>query len=214
MRSTLILIALFTLLQSPSAQDLINYQELEYRMIGPFRGGRTVGAVGIPDQPNLFFVGVNNGGVWKTTDAGRTWEPIFDDAPTGSVGDLAVSVSNPDIIYVGTGEGLHRPDLAVGDGMFKTTDGGQSWKHIGLEDVQQVSRVIIHPENNDVVYVAGMGHPYGSNEMRGVFRTTDGGDSWEKILYINDKTTAMQVEFDPKNPNTLYASLWEHQEGP
>ena len=190
------------------------YQSLEYRMIGPFRGGRTVGAVGIPSQPNIFFFGHNNGGVWKTDDYGRTWNPIFDDAPTGSVGDLAVSPTNPDIIYVGTGEGLHRPDLAVGDGMFKTADGGKTWKHIGLDDVQQVSRVIVHPTNPDIVFVAGLGHPYGANEMRGIFRSTDGGDSWEKTLYINQSTGAVQVEFDPNNPQILFADMWEHLEGP
>ncbi|EAR01373.1 WD40/YVTN/BNR-like repeat-containing protein [Maribacter sp. HTCC2170] len=183
-------------------------------MIGPFRGGRTVGAVGIPTQPNVFFIGHNNGGVWKTDDYGRTWNSIFDDAPTGSVGDLAVSPSNPDIIYVGTGEGLHRPDLAVGDGMFKTDNGGKTWKHIGLDDIQQVSRVIVHPTNPDIVFVAGLGHPYGANEMRGVFRSIDGGAHWEKTLYLNHNTGAVQVEFDPNNPNILFADMWEHQEGP
>ncbi|MDT0607592.1 VPS10 domain-containing protein [Croceitalea rosinachiae] len=190
------------------------YQSLKYRNIGPFRGGRTVGAVGIPTQPNVFFFGHNNGGVWKTDDYGRTWNPIFDDAPTGSVGDLAVSPTNPDIIYVGTGEGLHRPDLAVGDGMFKTTDGGMTWKHIGLDDIQQVSRVIVHPTNPDIVFVAGLGHPYGPNEMRGIFRSLDGGKNWEKTLYINKSTGAVQVEFDPNNPNILFADMWEHLEGP
>ncbi len=136
------------------------FQDLEYRLLGPFRAGRTVGAVGIPTQPNVFFMGVNNGGVWKTDDYGRTWRPIFDDAPTGSVGDIAVSPSSPSILYVGTGEGLHRPDLAVGDGMFKSTDGGESWSHIGLNDVQQIARVVVHPTDPDIVYVAGLGHPY------------------------------------------------------
>ncbi|WP_461443654.1 VPS10 domain-containing protein [Maribacter sp.] len=190
------------------------FQSLEYRMIGPFRGGRTVGAIGIPTQPNVFFFGHNNGGVWKTDDYGRTWNPIFDDAPTGSVGDLAVSASHPDIIYVGTGEGLHRPDLAVGDGLFKSEDGGTSWKHIGLDDIQQVSRVIVHPTDPNTVFVAGLGHPYGPNEMRGIFRSTDGGAHWEKTLYINQNTGAVQVEFDPNDPQILFADLWEHQEGP
>jgi photosystem II stability/assembly factor-like uncharacterized protein len=191
-----------------------SYQELKYRMIGPFRAGRTVGAVGIPSQPNVFFIGVNNGGVWKTDDYGRTWVPIFDKESTGSIGDLAVSPSNPNVIYVGTGEGLHRPDLSVGDGIFKSTDGGKTWKHIGLNDVQQVSRVIVHPTNPDVVFVAGLGHPYGANEMRGVFRSRDGGTTWEKVLYVNHNTGAMQIEFDPVNPEILYADMWEHQDGP
>jgi len=190
------------------------YQALRYRSIGPFRASRTVGGVGIPSQPNVFFVGVNNGGVWKTDDVGRTWNPIFDDAPTGSVGDLAVSPSHPDVIYVGTGEGLHRPDLAVGDGIFKSTDGGTTWEHIGLSDVQQVGRLIVHPTNPDIVFVAGLGHPYGPNEERGVFRTTDGGVSWDKVLYIDHNTGAIQVEFDPTNPDILFADMWEHREGP
>ncbi|MEQ8423553.1 MAG: glycoside hydrolase, partial [Cyclobacteriaceae bacterium] len=190
------------------------YQELKYRSIGPFRASRTVGAVGIPSQPNVFFMGVNNGGVWKSEDYGRTWNPIFDDQPTGSVGDIAVSPSNPNIIYVGSGEGLHRPDLSVGDGVFKSVDGGKTWSHVGLNDVQQIGRLIVHPTNPDIVFVAGLGHPYGPNEMRGVFRTTDGGKSWEKVFYINRNTGAIQIEFDPTNPQILYVDMWEHQEGP
>jgi len=196
------------------AQPPSSVQGLQYRMIGPFRAGRTVGAVGIPLQPNVFFMGVNNGGVWKTDDYGRTWKPIFDKNPTGSIGDLAVSPSDPNIIYVGTGEGLHRPDLSVGDGMFKSTDGGKSWSHIGLSDVQQVGRVVVHPTNPEIVFAAGLGHPYGANEMRGVFRTQDGGRTWQKVLYINNHTGCIQVEFDPTNPVVVFAAMWEHQEGP
>jgi photosystem II stability/assembly factor-like uncharacterized protein len=190
------------------------YKELQYRLIGPFRASRTVGAVGVPTQPNVFYMGVNNGGVWKTDDYGRTWKPIFDSAPTGSVGDIAVSPSNPAIIYVGSGEGLHRPDLGVGDGMFKSIDGGKNWQHVGLPDVQQVGRVVVHPTNPEVVFVAGLGHPYGANEERGVFRTRDGGKSWNKVLYINHNTGAIQVEFDPTNPEIIFADMWEHREGP
>ena len=190
------------------------YESLRYRLIGPFRAGRTVGAVGVPSQPNVFYIGVNNGGVWKTDDYGRTWEPIFDDAPTGSVGDIAVSPSDPETIYVGTGEGLHRPDLSTGDGIFKSEDGGASWRHVGLGDVQQVGRILVHPQDPDTVYIAGMGHPYGPNEQRGVFRSTDGGATWEKVLYVNQNTGASRIEFDPNDPATIYASLWEHREGP
>ena len=212
----LVLLAL-TSVSTARADDSIqpsDYQDLEYRLIGPFRASRTVGGVGIPDQPGVFFIGVNNGGVWKTDDFGRTWNPIFDDAPTGSIGDLAVSPSHPDVIYVGTGEGLHRPDLAVGDGMFKSSDGGDTWEHIGLGDVQQVARVIVHPTNPEIVFVAGLGHPYGPNEERGVFRSTDGGTTWEKVLYIDHNTGAIQVEFDPTNPEILFADMWDHREGP
>lgn len=192
----------------------IHTQSLAYRLIGPFRASRTVGGVGVPTQPNVFYIGVNNGGVWKTDDYGRTWNPIFDDAPTGSVGDIAVSPSQPEVIYVGSGEGLHRPDLGVGDGIFKSVDGGDNWEHVGLGDIQQVARIIVHPENPDIVFVAGLGHPYGPNEQRGVFRTLDGGATWSKVLYVDQNTGASQVEFNPSNPDILFASLWEHREGP
>ncbi|MFM8394053.1 MAG: WD40/YVTN/BNR-like repeat-containing protein, partial [Acidobacteriota bacterium] len=139
------------------------YKEMRWRNIGPFRAGRTVGAAGIPSQPNVFFIGVNNGGVWKTTDAGRTWRPLFDDQPTGSIGDLALAPSNPDIIYVGTGEGLQRPDLSPGNGIYKSTDGGKTWRHLGLRDAQQIGSIIVDPRNPDRVFVAALGHPYGPN---------------------------------------------------
>lgn len=200
--------------QAAGAAPAAAYQDLRWRLVGPFRAGRTVGAVGIPSRPNLFFMGVNNGGVWKSDDYGRTWQPIFDAASTGSVGDIAVSPSHPDVIYVGTGEGLHRPDLSTGDGIFKSVDGGKSWTNVGLTDVQQVGRLIVHPSDPDIVFVAGMGHPYGANEQRGVFRSRDGGKSWEKTLYINANTGANRIEFDPNNPNIIYANLWEHREGP
>jgi len=190
------------------------YQDLRYRLIGPFRASRTVAGVGIPTQPNVFFAGVHTGGVWKTDDYGRTWRPMFDNAPTGSIGDIGVSWSNPDIIYVGTGEGLHRPDLGVGDGIFKSTDGGKSWKHVGLPDVQQVGRLVVHPTDPNIVFVAGLGHPYGANSERGIFRTTNGGATWERVLYVDENTGGIQVEFDPTNPRIVYGSLWEHREGP
>jgi photosystem II stability/assembly factor-like uncharacterized protein len=196
------------------AQEPSLYQDLRYRLIGPFRASRTVGAVGIPSRPSVFFVGVHSGGVWKTDDYGRSWKPIFDGAPTGSVGDIAVSPSHPEVIYVGTGESLHRPDLGVGDGIFKSTDGGDTWAHVGLGDVQQVGRLIVHPIDPDIVFVAGVGHPYGPNEERGVFRTTDGGETWEKVLYIDHNTGAGTVEMDPTNPETLFASMWEHRVAP
>ncbi|MEM9385293.1 MAG: glycoside hydrolase [Pseudomonadota bacterium] len=201
---------------APAAVEVLpsDVQSLRYRLVGPFRGGRTVGAVGVPTQPGVFYVGVNNGGVWKTDDYGRTWHPIFDDAPTGSVGDLAVAPSDPDVIYVGTGEGLHRPDLAVGDGIFRSGDGGAHWQHVGLADVQQVARLIVHPTDPQTVFVAGLGHPYGPNEQRGVFRTRDGGAQWERVLYVDADTGAIQVEFDPSDPSIVYASLWQHRDGP
>ena len=212
----LVMIACCLTISISDAQSIypVDYQDLNYRMIGPFRAGRAVGGTGVPSQPNIFYMGVNNGGVWKTDDFGRTWNPIFDEAPTGSIGDIAVSESHPNILYVGTGEGLHRPDLGVGDGIFKSIDGGKSWTHIGLLDVQQVGRVVIHPTQPEEVFVAGLGHPYGSNEERGVFKTEDGGNTWRKVLYLDEHTGAIQVEFDPNNPEILFADMWQHQEGP
>ncbi len=191
------------------------YQNIKWRNIGPFRAGRTVGAVGIPNQPNVFFIGVNNGGVWKTTDAGRTWQPLFDDQPTGSIGDVALCETQPNVIYVGSGEGLPlRPDLSVGDGVYKSTDGGKTWKNMGLKDGQQIGSVIVDPKNPNRVFVAVCGHPFGPNAERGVFRSLDGGETWQKVLYKDENTGAMQVAFDPKDANTIYANLYEVRHGP
>lgn len=190
------------------------FPDMKWRMIGPHRGGRTVGAVGVPQQPNVFYIGVNNGGVWKTTDYGRTWVPIFDSQPTGSIGDVIVAPSNPDVIYVGSGEGLQRPDLSVGNGIYKSTDAGKTWTHLGLEDVQQVGGLAIDPANENRVFVAALGHPYGPNKERGVYRTLDGGKTWEKVLYVDENTGAAQVAIDPKNPNIIYADLWAGRQGP
>ena len=190
------------------------YANLQWRCIGPFRGGRTVGATGIPGNRNLFYIGVNNGGVWKTTDAGRTWFPIFDGQPTGSIGALAVAPSNPDIIYVGSGEGLRRPDLSTGDGIYKSTDAGKTWQHLGLRDGQQITNIIVDPQDPNRVFVAVLGHPYGPNSERGVFRSTDGGENWQKILYKDDDTGATDLAFDPKNPQVLYTDLWSSRRPP
>jgi photosystem II stability/assembly factor-like uncharacterized protein len=190
------------------------YQNMRWRMIGPFRGGRTVGATGIPGQPNVFYIGVNNGGVWKTDDYGRTWHPIFDDQPTGSIGALAVAPSNPEIIYVGSGEGLQRPDLSTGDGIYKSTDGGRTWQHLGLRDGQQIGAIIVDPQNPNRLFVAVLGHPYGANTERGVFRSTDGGQTFEKVLYKDENTGAIALTFDPKNSNIIYADLWSSRQGP
>jgi photosystem II stability/assembly factor-like uncharacterized protein len=190
------------------------YSQLRWRMIGPFRGGRTVGATGVPGQPNVFYIGVNNGGVWKTTDYGHVWTPIFDDQPTGSIGALAVAPSSPNIIYVGSGEGLQRPDLSTGDGIYKSTDGGKTWTHLGLRDGQQIPAILVDPRDPDRVFVAILGHPYGANEERGVFRSTDGGKSWEKVLYKDENTGAMALAFDPTDAKTIYADLWSARQGP
>ena len=190
------------------------YQSMRWRMIGPFRAGRTVGAVGIPSQPNVFYIGVNNGGVWKTTDAGRTWQPIFDDQPTGSIGDIAIAPSNPNVIYVGSGEGLQRPDLSTGDGMYRSNDGGKTWVHLGLREGQQIASIAVDPKDENRLFVAVLGHPYGPNEERGVYRSKDGGQTFQRVLYKDVDTGAFQVEFDPKDRDTIYADLWAGRQGP
>lgn len=190
------------------------FNSMRWRMIGPHRGGRTVGAVGVPQQPNVFYIGVNNGGVWKTTDFGRTWVPIFDDQPTGSIGDVVVSPSNPNVIYVGSGEGIQRPDLSVGDGIYKSTDAGKTWINTGLKDAQQIGGMDIDPKNENRVFVAALGHPYGPNEERGVYRTLNGGKTWERVLYKDENTGAIQVTIDPNNPNIIFADLWAGRQGP
>ena len=210
------LAALFSCVWTAQAQqfDQKLYQSLKWRSIGPFRAGRTVGASGVADQPNVFYIGVNNGGVWKTKDYGRTWTPIFDDQPTGSIGDLAVAQSNPNVIYVGSGEGLQRPDLSTGDGIYKSTDGGATWRNMGLGSAQQIGSVIIDPKDENRVFVAALGHPYGPNEERGVYRSTDGGATWRRLLYKDENTGAIQVEFDPNNSQIIYADLWAARQGP
>jgi photosystem II stability/assembly factor-like uncharacterized protein len=187
---------------------------LRWRNIGPFRGGRTRAIAGVPSQPNIFYMAQVNGGVFKTTDCGRTWQPIFDDQPTGSIGVIAVSVSNPDVIYVGSGEGLHRPDLSIGDGIYKSIDAGKTWTHLGLRDGQQIAQVAVDPRNPDRLFVAVAGHPYGPNEERGIFRSLDGGKTFEKVLYRDENTGGGDVQIDPANPDVVYASLWESREGP
>jgi photosystem II stability/assembly factor-like uncharacterized protein len=187
---------------------------MQWRNVGPFRGGRTRAVSGVPSQPNVFYVGAVNGGVWKTNDFGRTWQPIFDQQSTGSIGAIEVAPSNPNIVYVGSGEGLHRPDLSVGDGIYKSTDGGATWMHLGLHDGQQISQMAINPHDPDRLFVAVAGHPYGPNPERGVFRSTDGGQTFQKVLYKDENTGAAGVRIDPADPNIVYATLWEAREGP
>ena len=188
--------------------------EMQWRNVGPFRGGRTRAVSGVPSQPNVFYVGAVNGGVWKTNDFGRTWQPIFDREPTGSIGAIEVAPSDPNIIYVGSGEGLHRPDLSVGDGIYKSTDGGATWTHMGLRNGQQISQMAIDPHDPNRLFVAVAGHPYGPNPERGVYRSTDGGQSFQRVLYKDDNIGACDVKIDPSDPNVVYATLWEAREGP
>src|SRR5437870_10152387 len=190
------------------------YSSLSWRMIGPFRGGRTVGATGVPGLPNVFYVGVNNGGVWKTDDYGRTWTPIFDEQPTGSIGAIAVAPSSPEVIYVGSGEGLQRPDLSTGDGVYKSVDAGRTWKHLGLRNGQQIPQIAVDPKDPGRLFVAVLGHPYGPNEERGIFRSADGGETFQRVLYKDPDTGAADVVIDPANPAVVYAALWESRQAP
>lgn len=210
--TSVIVIAGFISLNAQTPAE--GYGMLRWRMIGPHRGGRTVGATGSTQQPNVFYIGVNNGGIWKTTDYGRTWQPIFDDQSTGSIGDVAVAPSNPNVVYAGSGEGLQRPDLSVGNGMYKSTDAGKTWTNTGLKEAQQIGGIAVDPKNENRVFAAALGHPYGPNSERGVYRTVDGGQHWERVLYKDENTGAIQVTIDPNNSNIIYADLWAGRQGP
>ena len=190
------------------------YSGLRWRMIGPFRAGRVLTVTGLANQPNVYYFGAVGGGVWKTTDAGLTWKPIFESAPIGSIGAIAVAPSDPNVIYVGTGEADMRSDMSIGDGMFKTTDGGKTWTRIGLDDSRQIAKILVDPKNPDLVLVAVLGHSYGPNEQRGVFRSADGGKTWTKVLYKDPNTGAIDLTFDPTNTQIVYTALWQTRRPP
>jgi photosystem II stability/assembly factor-like uncharacterized protein len=190
------------------------YGGLRWRMIGPHRGGRTVAVSGVASQPNVYYFGGVGGGVWKSVNGGITWEPIFDSQPIASIGALAVAPSNPDVIYVGTGESDFRSDLTYGNGVYKSTDAGRTWKNIGLKDSQHISRIVIDPGNPDVVFVAAMGSAYGPSAERGVFRSADGGASWQKILFRNEDSGAIDITLDPDHPQTVWAALLHDRRPP
>ncbi|HWZ30786.1 MAG TPA: hypothetical protein VNX18_05615 [Bryobacteraceae bacterium] len=189
------------------------YSEMHWRSIGPPRAGRARALAGVPSQPNLFYIGFDNGGVWRSTDFGSTWTPLFDNQPTGSIGAIAVAQSNPNIIYVGSGAGIIRPDLATGDGMYKSTDAGKTWTHLGLRDSLMIANIEVDPRNPNRLFVAALGHPYGPNSERGIFRSTDGGATFEKVLFKDNYTSGNDVLLDPKDSNTVYAALWQQQQG-
>ncbi|HTA54793.1 MAG TPA: hypothetical protein VK755_08640 [Candidatus Acidoferrales bacterium] len=190
------------------------YQGMLWRFIGPMRGGRTVAIDGVAGQPNLFYIAAVNGGIWKTEDAGRTWVPTFDGQSTGSIGALAVAPSNPQVIYAGSGEGLQRPDLAVGNGVYKSSDGGRSWSHLGLRDGQQIASMAVDPTNPNRLFVAVLGHPYGANAQRGIYRSLDGGATFTRVLFENEDAGAFDVVLDPSNPQVVYATLWAARQAP
>jgi photosystem II stability/assembly factor-like uncharacterized protein len=196
---------------APATSQPDPLKSLQWRQIGPFRGGRSTAVAGVASQPMVFYFGGTGGGVWKTTDGGINWEPISDGSVfgTGSVGAIGLSDSDANTIYVGMGESAIRGNVSHGDGVYKSTDGGKTWKHIGLEDTRQISRIRVHPKNPDIVYVAAQGHVWGPNEQRGVFRSKDGGKTWERVLYRSDKAGACDLIIDPTNPNNIYAGFWE-----
>jgi photosystem II stability/assembly factor-like uncharacterized protein len=187
---------------------------LRWRMIGPFRGGRAVTVSGVVGQPNVFYFGAVCGGVWKTTNAGRTWAPIFDSQPVASIGAVAVAPSDPNVIYVGSGEADFRSDICSGNGAYKSTDAGRTWTRIGLDDTRHIGRVLVDPHDPRVVFVAALGHAYGPNAERGVFRSKDGGESWQKVLFKDDNTGAIDIAFDPRNSRVIYAALFQTRRPP
>ncbi len=190
------------------------FSDMRWREIGPMRAGRTRALAGVPSQPATFYLGAVNGGVWKTTDAGQTWQSLWDAQPSGSIGTIAVSLSDPNVVYVGSGEGLERPDLSTGDGIYKSTDAGKTWQHLGLRDGQQIGQIAIDPKDPNRVFVAVTGHPYGPNPERGLYRTLDGGKTFQRVLYVDDKTGASEVQIDPQHPNIVFAATWQRQQGP
>ncbi len=213
--TTRIVLAFISLAASASfaaAQSPDLYKGMHWRSIGPTRAGRTRALDGVASQPNVFYIGFDNGGLWRSTDYGSNWEPLFDRQSTSSIGAIAVAPSNPNIIYVGSGGGIIRPDLSTGDGMYKSTDAGATWTHLGLRDSQMIADVVVDPTNPDRLFVAALGHPYGPNAERGVFRSLDGGRSFEKVLYRDEYTSANDLLMDPKDPDTLYATLWPQQQ--
>ncbi|MEH6745980.1 MAG: glycosyl hydrolase [Maribacter arcticus] len=201
------LVFLSTLAQTQSSV----FENLKFRFIGP-EGNRTIAIAGIPEDPMTTYIGAASGGLWKTTDAGTTWKPIFDDQEVSSIGSLAITPTNPDIVWVGTGETfVIRPAHAMGDGIYKSIDGGKTWKNMGLEKTGRIGRVIVHPTNPDIVYAAALGHTYGKQQERGVYKTVDGGETWKRIFFIDENTGAAELAIDPKNPNRLLVGMWSIQ---
>ncbi len=210
------LLAAFQLPQICAAEPSVASitQDLHWRLVGPFRGGRTRAVTGVPGSPETFLVGAVNGGVWKTDDDGRSWTPIFDAEPTQSIGAIAVAPSDPKIIYVASGEGLYRPDLSVGNGIYRSADAGRTWTHLGLDDAQQIPDLAVDPHDPNRLYAAVLGHPYGPSAQRGIYRSTDGGGHWNQVLFKDENTGGSAIKIDPRDSNVLYASLWNARSGP
>ncbi len=216
MRSRLALVIALLFASSSSAQidpDLLS--GLRARSLGPgAMSGRIAAIDVVQSDTNRIYVGAASGGVWRSQDGGLTWEPVFDDQPVASIGSIAIFQPNPDIVWVGTGEGAVRNSTSIGRGIFKSTDGGETWTSMGLENTERINQVTVHPTDPDIVYVAAMGTLWGENQDRGIYRTVDGGRTWTKILYVDEKTGGTDVKLDPFNPRKVYAALWQFRRWP
>jgi photosystem II stability/assembly factor-like uncharacterized protein len=212
--TTVVLLTLLTTFAAAQQYSDSLMKGMKWRLVGPFRGGRVLAVTGVVGDPYTYYFGGVAGGVWRTTDGGITWTPLTDKQPFASIGSIAVAESNPGVIYVGTGESCLRGNISYGNGMYKSTDGGKTWIYIGLKDTQHIAKVLVNPRNPDLVFVAALGHVYGPNSERGVYRSTDGGKNWEKVLYKDEKTGAIDLTFDPHNPNVMFAALYEAQRTP
>jgi photosystem II stability/assembly factor-like uncharacterized protein len=212
----ILLMAVFGLMAEAHGQtvDPSLFSDMKWRAIGPLRGGRMHALDAVPGHPTIFYAGADDGGIWKSTSYGRHWTPIFDKQSTGSIGSIAVAPSDPNVIYVGSGEGIMRPDGALGNGMYKSTNAGKSWMHLGLRDSRKINKVIVDPSNPNRLFVAAFGHVFGPSKQRGIFRSLDGGKTFKKVLYIDEYTGGDDVDFDPNNPQIIYATMWQHQKGP
>ena len=184
------------------------FGELKYRFIGP-PGNRVSAVVGVPGDPNTYYAGAASGGVWKSTDAGVHWKPVFDEQPAQSIGSIAIAPSDPNVVWVGTGETFIRSNVSIGNGVYRSTDAGRTWSHMGLEKTGRIGRMIVDPRNPDVVFAAALGTCYGPQPERGVYRTTDGGKSWERVLFVDENTGISDLSMDPSNPRILFAGAWQ-----
>src|SRR3954454_18165255 len=212
-RRAVLLAGAVSLLAAASASADVDpslYSSLQWRNIGPNSGGRSLAVAGSVARPNEYYFGATGGGLWKTTNGGTSWAPVTDGKlSSASVGAIAVCPSNPDVVYIGMGETASRGDIISGDGVYKTTDGGATWSHLGLADTQMISKIRLDPGDCNRVFVAALGHEFGTNAERGVFRSTDGGANWQKVLYVSDQTGAGDLAIHPSNPQGLYASMWQ-----